>query len=45
MITGIVSRHNFDEFYIAIITTFQIPTMENYNDNLSDMWASIPRPW
>ena len=22
-------------------TTFQILTMENYNDNLSDMWASM----
>ena len=41
MITGIVPRHNFDQFHIAIITTFQILTMENYNDNLSDMWASM----
>lgn len=39
-ITGIVPRYNFDQPLYALITTFQILTMENWNDNLTDMYPN-----
>jgi Ca2+-binding EF-hand superfamily protein len=41
VVTGIVPRHNFDTLFYAVTTTFQVITMENWNDILADM---VPNP-
>ena len=37
VITGIVPRSNYDGLFYALVTTFQVLTLENWNDNLADM--------
>ena len=37
VVTGIVPRSNYDGLFYALVTTFQVLTMENWNDNLADM--------
>merc|ERR1712025_590938 len=40
VITGIVPRLHYDEIFPAFITTFQIFTTSNWNDNLYDAAAA-----
>ena len=38
-------RGNFDSFWIAFVTVFQVLTMENWQDNLfQSMRTSTPKP-
>ena len=40
VITGIVPRLNFDTFFFSLITTFQVFTTANWNDDLYDVVAN-----
>lgn len=40
VITGIVPRLNFDTFFFSLITTFQVFTTANWNDDLYDVVSS-----